>query len=100
MITLDNIRETEYKELKNIQFLAAACVSLIPQRAVKKLKDFIDYCSRNDEESSSIHHINMDMMRQKAYQETAKLLNADYRRNSPCGIHYPRPEHCRHQLQA
>ncbi len=71
------IRAKEFPEVERITFLDAACVSLAPQRTVKALTDFVNYCARNDEESSSAHHVGMDAKRQKAYIEAAKLLNAD-----------------------
>ncbi|MDW7669840.1 MAG: aminotransferase class V-fold PLP-dependent enzyme, partial [Bacillota bacterium] len=48
-----------------------------PKRSVDKLVEFVKYCGRNDEESSTAHHLAMDSKRQKAYEEAAKLLNAD-----------------------
>ncbi len=71
------IRENEYPALNEITFLDAACVSVAPARSVKALKEFVDYCGRNDEESSTAHHVAMDARRGKAYIEAAKLLNAD-----------------------
>jgi selenocysteine lyase/cysteine desulfurase len=76
-MNLEEVRRVEFPETERITFLDAACVSFAPQRAVKALTDFVNYCSRNDEESSSAHHIAMDEKRQKAYIEAAKLLNAD-----------------------
>jgi selenocysteine lyase/cysteine desulfurase len=74
---LKQIRIKEFPEVEKITFLDAACVSFAPQRAVKALTDFANYCARNDEESSSAHHLGMDAKRNKAYAEAAKLLNAD-----------------------
>ena len=42
-----------------------------------------------EEENSSAHHIAMDSLRGKAYDEAAKLLNAT-RMRSPGGEHLPR----------
>ena len=71
-------REEEFPALdKDLTFLDAACVSLIPQRTVRVMHEFIEYSARNDEINSSAHHINMDHKRDKAYKEAAKLLNAD-----------------------
>jgi len=71
-------REEEFPALdKDLTFLDAACVSLIPQRTVRVMHEFIEYSARNDEINSSAHHINMDHKRDKAYTEAAKLLNAD-----------------------
>ena len=76
-MNLEEVRRVEFPETERIAFLDAACVSFAPQRAVKALTDFVNYCSRNDEASSSAHHVVMDGKRQKAYIEAAKLLNAD-----------------------
>ena len=71
-------RAEEFPALdKDLTFLDAACVSLIPQRTVRVMHEFIEYSARNDEINSSEHHINMDHKRDKAYKEAAKLLNAD-----------------------
>lgn len=71
------IRKKEFPEVEKITFLDAACVSLAPQRTVNALIDFAKFCGRNDEASSSAHHLAMDARRHKAYEEAAKLLNAD-----------------------
>lgn len=70
-------RTKEFPQLEEMAFLDAACVSFPPKRSVDALVDFTYYCARNDESSSSAHHIAMDSRRQKAYLEAAKLLNAD-----------------------
>ncbi|QQO10880.1 aminotransferase class V-fold PLP-dependent enzyme [Breznakiella homolactica] len=71
-------RKKEFPALEEeLTFLDAACVSIIPQRTVKAMHDFVEYCTRNDEVNSSAHHINMDHKRDKAYEEAIKLLNAD-----------------------
>ena len=77
VVNWEKLRKEEYPALDEMTFLDAACVSLIPQRTVKTLNSFIDSCTRNEEENSSAHHIAMDNRRQKAYDEAAKLLNAD-----------------------
>jgi selenocysteine lyase/cysteine desulfurase len=71
------IRRTEFPALREKAFLDAACVSLAPQRAVRAVKDFADSAADNIEESSSAHHVAMDAMRGKAYEEGARLLNAE-----------------------
>lgn len=71
------IRKKEFPEVEKIIFLDAACVSLAPQRTVNALIDFAKFCARNDEVTSSAHHLAMDAKRHKAYEEAAKLLNAD-----------------------
>ena len=58
-------------------FLDAACVSFAPQRAVRAVKAFADMTATQEEANSSAHHIAMDSLRHKAYEEAAKLLNAD-----------------------
>lgn len=70
------VRE-EWPVLETMTFLDAACVSFPPQRTVRALKEFADFSARQDEANSSAHHIAMDNLRNKAYQEAAKLLNAD-----------------------
>lgn len=76
-VNWEKVRETEWPVLKTMTFLDAACVSFAPQRAVKAVKDFADMTARQDEENSSAHHIAMDSLRHKAYNEAQKLLNAD-----------------------
>lgn len=78
MTNWDKIRKDEWPALdKDMVFLDAACVSLTPKRAVETIKDFAEFTRRNDEKNSSAHHIAMDSRRHKAYEEAAKLLNAD-----------------------
>ena len=76
-IDWEKVRKEEWPVLETMTFLDAACVSFAPQRSVKALKDFADFSARQDEANSSAHHIAMDMKRQKAYAEAAKMLNAD-----------------------
>lgn len=71
------IREEEFPVLKTMTFLDAACVSFAPQRAVNAVKAFADMTARQDEANSSAHHIAMDALRHKAYDEAIKLFNAD-----------------------
>jgi selenocysteine lyase/cysteine desulfurase len=71
------IRNKEWPVLSTMTFLDAACVSFAPQRTVNAIKEFADFSARQDEINSSEHHIAMDNMRNKAYNEAAKLLNAD-----------------------
>lgn len=78
MVNWKEIREREWPALDgDMVFLDAACVSLTPRRAIDTIKEFVEYTGRNDEENSSAHHIEMDNRRNKAYEEAAKLLNAD-----------------------
>ena len=78
-INWQKIREEEYPWLASGEkvFLDAACVGIAPQRIAKAIKTFADYTTRNDEPSSGLHHLGLDTQRQKAYEEAAKLLNAD-----------------------
>lgn len=73
----EKIRREEWPVLETMTFLDAACVSFAPQRAVQAVKNFADITARQDEENSSAHHIAMDALRNKAYVEAQKLLNAD-----------------------
>jgi cysteine desulfurase/selenocysteine lyase len=68
---------SEFPIMKEKVFMDAACVSVAPQRTVKAVKDFADYTATCPEESSSAHHVAMDMMRKKAYDEVVKLIKAD-----------------------
>lgn len=71
------LRQTEWPVLETMTFLDAACVSFAPQRSVNAVKGFADMTACQKEENSSAHHIAMDALRHKAYEEAAKLLNAD-----------------------
>lgn len=71
------IREEEFPVLKTMTFLDAACVSFAPRRAVEAVKAFAEMTARQDEANSSAHHIAMDALRAKAYDEAVKLFNAD-----------------------
>ena len=76
-IDLEKIRKEEWPVLETMTFLDAACVSFAPQRTVKAVKAFADMTAVQEEANSSAHHIAMDSLRHKAYDEAAKLLNAD-----------------------
>lgn len=76
-VNWDKVRKEEWPVLETMTFLDAACVSFAPQRSVKALKEFAEMTARQDEANSSAHHIAMDSLRNKAYVEAAKLLNAD-----------------------
>lgn len=78
-IDWEKVRTEEYPWLANGEkdFLDWACVGIAPQRVVRAIKDFADYTARNDEISSGYHHGGLDAKRTKAYEEAAKLLNAD-----------------------
>lgn len=76
-IDFEKIRKEEWPVLETMTFLDAACVSFTPQRTVKAVKAFADMTAVQEEANSSAHHIAMDSLRHKAYDEAAKLLNAD-----------------------
>jgi selenocysteine lyase/cysteine desulfurase len=73
----ERIRKEEWPVLNEMTFLDTACVSFAPQRTVRAIKEFAEFTARQDEADSSAHHIAMDHLRDKAYAEAAKLLNAD-----------------------
>ena len=73
----EKMRREEWPVLEKMTFLDAACVSFAPQRAVRAVKAFADMTATQEEANSSAHHIAMDSLRHKAYEEAAKLLNAD-----------------------
>ncbi len=73
----EKLRKEEWPVLETMTFLDAACVSFAPQRAVRAVKAFADMTATQKEANSSAHHIAMDQLRNKAYVEAAKLLNAD-----------------------
>ena len=76
-IDFERIRKEEWPVLETMTFLDAACVSFAPQRTVKAVKAFADMTAVQEEANSSAHHIAMDSLRHKAYDEATKLLNAD-----------------------
>ena len=80
-IDWEKIRQEEFPILNTMTFLDVACVSFAPQRAVKAVKDFADMTARQDEANSSAHHIAMDALRHKAYEEAQKLLTPIPRRS-------------------
>lgn len=76
-IDFEKIRKEEWPVLETMTFLDVACVSFAPQRTVKAVKAFADMTAVQEEANSSAHHIAMDSLRHKAYDEATKLLNAD-----------------------
>ena len=76
-IDFEKIRKEEWPVLETMTFLDAACVSFAPQRTVKAVMAFADMTAVQEEANSSAHHIAMDSLRHKAYDEATKLLNAD-----------------------
>ncbi len=75
-MTLQDVRK-EFPALQQQTFLDSACVSLAPQRAVEKLRTFLDMAAYCPSGSSTQHHLDMDEMRSQARPQLAKLLNAD-----------------------
>ena len=75
-MTLQDVR-TEFPALQQQTFLDSACVSLAPQRAVEKLRSFLDMAAYCPSGSSTQHHLAMDEMRSRARPQVAKLINAD-----------------------
>lgn len=76
-VDFEKIRKEEWPVLETMTFLDAACVSFAPQRTVRAVKAFAEMTAKQDEANSSAHHIAMDSLRHKAYEEAQKLLNAD-----------------------
>ncbi len=76
-VNWEKIRKEEWPVLEKMTFLDAACVSFAPQRTVRAVKAFADMTATQEEANSSAHHIAMDELRNKAYEEACKLLNAD-----------------------
>ncbi|MGB8770424.1 MAG: aminotransferase class V-fold PLP-dependent enzyme [Candidatus Korobacteraceae bacterium] len=68
---------TEFPSLQGQTFLDSACVSLAPQRAVEKLRRFLDIAAYCPSGSSTQHHLDMDEMRRQARPQVAKLISAD-----------------------
>jgi selenocysteine lyase/cysteine desulfurase len=67
----------EFPALAQQVFLDSACVSLAPQRAVQKLRAFLDMAALCPSGSSTQHHLDMDAMRSAARPQIARLINAD-----------------------
>jgi selenocysteine lyase/cysteine desulfurase len=67
----------EFPALERQVFLDSACVSLAPQRAVKKLREFLDMAAFCPSGSSTQHHLDMDTMRSAARPQIARLIDAD-----------------------
>ncbi len=78
-VNWESIRNEEFPWLASGEkdFLDWACVGLAPQCVVKAVQEFAEYAARNDEISSGFHHGGLDGKRTKAYEEAAKILNAD-----------------------
>ncbi len=75
-MTLQDVRN-QFPALQRQTFLDSACVSLTPQRAVEKLRTFLDMAATCPSGSSTQHHLDMDEMRRQARPQVANLINAD-----------------------
>jgi len=74
-MTIDDAR-LEFPALQQQVFLDSACVSLAPQRAIEKLRAFLDIAAYCPSGSSTQHHLDMDAMRSAARPQLAKLIGA------------------------
>jgi cysteine desulfurase / selenocysteine lyase len=74
-VTLNDAR-CEFPALDHQAFLDSACVSLAPQRAITKLRAFLDMAAACPSGSSTQHHLDMDTLRSAARPQLAKLINA------------------------
>ncbi|MGA7462155.1 MAG: hypothetical protein WBW69_18130, partial [Candidatus Korobacteraceae bacterium] len=74
-MTLNDARR-EFPALDHQAFLDSACVSLAPQRAITKLRAFLDMAATCPSGSSTQHHLDMDKLRSAARPQLAKLINA------------------------
>ena len=74
-----NISESRklFRGLEDKTFLDAACCSIIPETSVQALHELVENCVMSPEYSSSAHHIALDMRKETAVLEAAKLLNAE-----------------------
>src|SRR5579862_6954353 len=75
---IDEVRQ-QFPALESQVFLDSACVSLAPQRATNKLREFLDMAALCPSGSSTQHHLDMDAMRSAARPQIARLINADQR---------------------
>ena len=72
---IQDVRQ-EFPALQSQVFLDSACVSLAPQRAIKKLRAFLDMTAYCPSGSSTQHHLDMDALRSAARPQVARLINA------------------------
>jgi cysteine desulfurase / selenocysteine lyase len=73
---IEDVRQ-EFPALAQQVFLDSACVSLAPQRTVKRLRAFLDMATSCPSGSATQHHLDMDAMRSAARPQVARLINAD-----------------------
>lgn len=67
----------QFPALQEKTFLDAACVSLAPRAAVEAIGQFLDRTLHCPSESSTLHHIAMDQLREEARPEVARFLGAE-----------------------
>ena len=73
---LEQIRD-EFPALRQKTFLDAACVSIAPHVATEAVRRFLEMASACPAPSSTLHHIEMDSLRETARTEGARLIGAD-----------------------
>jgi cysteine desulfurase/selenocysteine lyase len=75
-MNLEQIRD-EFPVLRQKTFLDSACVSLAPRAATEAVRQFLEMAANCPARSSTMHHIEMDSLREAARPETARLIGAD-----------------------
>ena len=75
-MSLEEIRD-EFPALRQKTFLDAACVSLAPRVATEAVRRFLEMAASCPAPSSTLHHIEMDTLREAARREGARLIGAD-----------------------
>ncbi len=75
-MSLENIRD-EFPALLQKTFLDSACVSLAPRSAAEAVRRFLEMASTCPAPSSTLHHIQMDSLREAARPEAARLIGAE-----------------------
>ena len=75
-MSLETIRD-EFPALRQKTFLDSACVSLAPRSATEAVRAFLEMVSACPAPSSTLHHIEMDSLREAARPEAARLIGAD-----------------------
>ena len=66
----------QFPALREKTFLDAACVSLAPRTAVEAVQQFLEMALECPSPSATGHHIAMDVLREQARPEVARLINA------------------------
>jgi cysteine desulfurase/selenocysteine lyase len=75
-MSLEQVRD-EFPALRQKTFLDAACVSLAPRSATEAVRRFLEMVSDCPAPSSTLHHIELDSLREAARPEAARLIGAD-----------------------